>query len=113
MPGIRQDIVAAEPVQYVDVEAHVQKWTLNEEQARAFRLIAYHSLQDRPDQLRMLLTGPGGTGKSRVIDALRDLFQLRGESRRLRLAAYTGVAARNISGMTLHSALCLNQRSNG
>ncbi|KAJ7732243.1 hypothetical protein DFH07DRAFT_990954, partial [Mycena maculata] len=95
----------------VDIEAHVRKWTLNREQAQAFRIIAHHSLQTRPEQLRMLLAGPGGTGKSRVIDALRDFFDLRGQSRRLRLAAFTGVAARNIKGMTLHSTLCLNQRS--
>ncbi|KAJ7205796.1 hypothetical protein GGX14DRAFT_338242, partial [Mycena pura] len=86
---------------------------LNAEQARAFRIIANHSLQDKPDQLRMFLAGPGGTGKSRVIDSLRDFFQQRGQSRRFRLAAYTGVAARNIRGMTLHAALCMKQRDNG
>ncbi|KAJ7127739.1 hypothetical protein C8R44DRAFT_529334, partial [Mycena epipterygia] len=83
---------------------------LNKEQAHAFRIIAYHSLENKPEQLRMFLTGPGGTGKSRVIQALQDFFSLRGQSRRLRLAAYTGVAARNINGMTLHSVLCINQR---
>ncbi|KAJ7127324.1 hypothetical protein C8R43DRAFT_867561, partial [Mycena crocata] len=86
---------------------------LNPEQAHAFRIIAEHSLQRQPEQLRMFLGGPGGTGKSRVIDALRDFFQLRGQARRFRLAAYTGVAARNIRGMTLHSALCLSQRGSG
>ncbi|KAJ7204133.1 hypothetical protein GGX14DRAFT_369107, partial [Mycena pura] len=50
-----------------------------------------------------------GTGKSRVIDALRNFFQLRGQSHRFRLAAYTGVAA----GMTPHAALCLKLRGNG
>ncbi|KAJ7739460.1 P-loop containing nucleoside triphosphate hydrolase protein, partial [Mycena maculata] len=112
-PKIRQDVSASEPVVDIDIEAHVRKWTLNTEQAQAFRIIAHHSLQNRPEQLRMLLAGPGGTGKSWVIDALRDFFTLRGQGRRLRLAAFTGVAARNIQGMTLHSALCLNQRSNG
>ncbi len=55
----------------------------------------------------MFLGGPGGTGKSRVIDALKEFFTAKGDSRRFRLASYTGVAARNISGMTLHSALAL------
>ncbi|KAJ7194623.1 hypothetical protein C8J57DRAFT_951799, partial [Mycena rebaudengoi] len=86
---------------------------LNKEQAHAFRIIAEHSLQKKPDQLRMFLAGPGGTGKSRVIDALREFFELKGQSRRFRLAAFTGVAARNIRGMTLHAALCLKQRSSG
>ncbi|KAJ7759713.1 hypothetical protein DFH07DRAFT_723286, partial [Mycena maculata] len=67
---------------------------LNEEQAHAFRIIARHSLLNRPEQLRMLLTGPGGIGKSRVIDTLRDFFILRGQSRRLHLCAYTGGASR-------------------
>ncbi|KAJ7165488.1 hypothetical protein C8R43DRAFT_986564, partial [Mycena crocata] len=55
----------------------------------------------------MYLGGQGGTGKSTVINALQDYFVSRGETRRFRLASYTGVAARNISGMTLHSALML------
>ncbi|KAJ7766141.1 hypothetical protein B0H16DRAFT_1238173, partial [Mycena metata] len=64
----------------------IKTYGLNEEQARAFSIVAGHSLQDQPlKALRMHLGGPGGTGKSRVI----------------------GVAARNISGMTLHSALML------
>jgi hypothetical protein len=110
---IRQDIEGSEPENNVNIEAHIAKWTLNVEQARAFRIIANHSLQDRPDQLRMFLAGPSGAGGSRVLDSLRDFFQKRGQSRRFRLAAYTGVAARNIQGMTLHAALCLKQRGNG
>ncbi|KAI0059114.1 hypothetical protein BV25DRAFT_1765076, partial [Artomyces pyxidatus] len=91
----------------------IDKFTLNAEQARAFTIIAEHSLQDKPEPLRMYIGGAGGTGKSRVINALQDFFAQRNQARRLRLCSYTGVAARNISGMTLHSALCLNQRSSG
>ncbi|KAJ7177008.1 hypothetical protein C8R46DRAFT_832521, partial [Mycena filopes] len=81
---------------------------LNAEQARAFSIVAGHSqLPDTAKPLRMHLGGPGGTGKSRVIDALQDYFVSRGEARRFRLSSYTGVAARNISGMTLHSALMM------
>ncbi|KAJ7079217.1 hypothetical protein C8R43DRAFT_863756, partial [Mycena crocata] len=78
---------------------------LNAEQARAFSIVA--AQKDKKDQkpLRMYLGGPGGTGKSRVINALQDYFTSHGASRRFRLASYTGVAARNISGMTLHAAL--------
>ena len=57
----------------------------------------------------MYLGGAGGTGKSRVIHALKDFFISRGEERRLRLTSYTGVAAQNIFGMTIHAALNLNQ----
>lgn len=80
-------------------------FTLNEEQTRAFKLIAQHSLDRRAAPLRMYLGGPGGTGKSRVIDAVAAFFLARDEGRRLRRSSYTGVAARNISGMTLHAAL--------
>ena len=98
-----------EPV--IDMEQIIQQFTLNREQARAFRIVAQHSLQNKPHPLRMFLGGAGGTGKSRVINALKEFFDRRHQSRRFRLSSYTGVAARNISGMTLHAALCLNQRN--
>jgi len=101
------------PEQPVSVSASeiLSKWTLNTEQARAFSLIAIHS-QRKPENLehlRMYLGGPGGTGKSRVIAALTDYFAANGESRRLRLASFTGIASKNINGTTLHTALALNQ----
>ena len=62
----------------------------------------------------MYLGGAGGTGKSRVIHALKHFFVCRGQERRLRLTSFTGVAAQNISGMTIHAALNLNQfKKNG
>lgn len=64
-----------------------------------------HNPDDEP--LRMYLGGPAGTGKSRVIDALKDLFSLRGEQDRLLSTSFMGIAAQNIGGMTLHSALNL------
>ncbi|KAK0229870.1 hypothetical protein EDD85DRAFT_751977, partial [Armillaria nabsnona] len=73
-------------------------------------LVALHSLALQPEPLRMFLSGPGGTGKSTVINAIWTYFISRGQERRFRLTSYTGIAACNISGMTLHSALMLNQR---
>ncbi|KAF7795559.1 hypothetical protein EIP86_006721 [Pleurotus ostreatoroseus] len=101
------------PQRRVSIEDVVMQWSLNEEQGYAFRIIANHVMSDRKDvsQLRMFISGPGGTGKSRVINALRDFFDQRGESRRFRLASFTGVAAKNIGGMTLHSALCMTKQS--
>lgn len=93
------------------IEDVITEWTLNCEQSRAFRLIAEHSLTDgRHEPLRMFINGPGGTGKSRVINALRDFFRRTMQARRFRLASFTGVAARNIDGATLHSMLPLDQR---
>ena len=93
------------------VEDIVNKWSLNTEQARAFRIVALHSVDRKSKPLRMYIGGPGGTGKSRVIHALNDFFERRGEPRRLRLTSYTGAAAKNIGGTTLHTALCLNATS--
>lgn len=92
----------------VVMQTTVEKWTLNQEQKRAFVLVAGHTLIEKPKQLLMYLGGPGGTGKSRVVNALRDFFEKRNEQRRFRLAAFTGVAARNIGGATLHALLQLS-----
>ncbi len=86
----------------------INKWTLNSEQSKAFRIIAEHLLEKKRCPLRMFLGGQGGTGKSQVINALRDFFRKRNQKRHFRLASYTGIVARNISGMTLHAALLLN-----
>ncbi len=101
LPGFRQDIPASEPDRFVDIESMIKEYTLNAEQERAFRIVAGHSMDRGSELLRMFLNGPGGTGKSRVISALHDFFERRNQGRRFRLASYTGVAARNISGMTL------------
>lgn len=81
--------------------------TLNEEQARAFKLVAEASFLPRSEPLRMFMGGPGGTGKSTVLTALMDFFDARKQSHRLKKGAMTGNAARHIRGSTLHSMLCL------
>ncbi|KAK0435102.1 uncharacterized protein EV420DRAFT_1233128, partial [Desarmillaria tabescens] len=86
------------------------EYNLNTEQRRAFMIIAEHSLQQHPEQLRMFLGGPGGTGKSTVIKALTDFFSRRRQERRFRLSSFTGIAAKNIAGSTLHALLMLSQR---
>ena len=107
---IAQDIPETIQENTVDIDEIINEFTLNTEQARAFRIICEHSLEKGKEPLRMYLGGAGGTGKSRVIHALKEFFIRRNQMRRFRLASYTGVAARNISGMTVHAALCLNQR---
>ncbi|KAH6887375.1 hypothetical protein BKA70DRAFT_1122228, partial [Coprinopsis sp. MPI-PUGE-AT-0042] len=86
--------------------------TLNLEQRRAFHLITDDFINRRRGvngvkPLKLFMGGPGGTGKSTVIKAVRSFFgELQCEDQ-LRCCAFTGVAARNIDGMTLHSALNL------
>lgn len=90
----------------------LKEFGLNINQARAFNLIVEAARQGRnEDPLRMYVGGCGGTGKSRVIEAVSAYFEMLGESTRYRLASYTGVAARNISGTTLHAVLSLHCRS--
>ena len=71
---------------HVDIADIIQENTLNTEQARAYRIIAEHSLLEKPEALRMYLGGPGGTGKSRVISALKEFFDQQNQSRRFHLS---------------------------
>lgn len=109
LASIRQDVPASEPEHDVNIPEIIAEWNLNTEQAQAFCMIAEHSLQLRLEPLRMYLGGPGGTGKSYVIKALQQFFDHHRQSRQLQLTSYTGMAACNISGMTLHSTLPMKQ----
>ena len=53
----------------------------------------------------MGLFGKAGTGKSRVVDAVRAWFATLDWSKELIITATTGIAAFNIKGSTLHSSL--------
>ena len=75
--------------------------------------------QNKPIQPYCLfLSGPGGVGKSHVIKLihtdtvklLQCAHQITAEDVPILLTASTGVAAHNISGMTIHSAFMLNDR---
>ena len=100
---------------FVEVDSGViaERWTLNDQQSLAFRIIANRVTESNGEPLRMILSGAGGTGKSRVINALTDMFEQRGEARRFHLASYTGVAAKNINGSTIHSTLNMKKRKRG
>jgi len=56
-------------------------------------------------QLKMYVGGPGGTGKSRIVDAIKYLFKQRGKSSWVQCAAPTGTAAKAIQGRTFFSML--------
>ena len=87
-----------------------EEFSLNVEQRRAFALVSRQAMQDRPPPLRMFIGGPGGTGKTRVVHAIQEFFTRTGQARRFQVCSFMGVAARNVSGSTLHAALNLNER---
>jgi hypothetical protein len=92
----------------VQIDETVTKFELNKEQERAFRIIANHSISPYTDQLKMYLGGMGGTGKSRVLEALSDFFSLRKEAHRFIIVAPTGTAAALLGGSTYHSMFGIN-----
>ena len=83
----------------------IADFTLNEEQERAFRIVAQHACLPYSEQLKMYLGGMGGTGKSQVIKALMHFFRQRNEPHRFTVLAPTGSAAVLVDGSTYHSVL--------
>ena len=92
------------------VDDTVEKFSLNSEQERAFRIIANHAISTNQEQLRMYLGGMGGTGKSQVIKALSSFFETRHEAHRFIIVAPTGTAAALLGGSTYHSMFGNNDR---
>lgn len=80
---------------------------LNQEQQLAYDIVSNHmhatTNGSRPPQLRLILRGPGGTGKTAVINAITDAFRDSGMQAKLAKTATSGVAATLISGKTLHT----------
>ncbi|KAF8073352.1 hypothetical protein FPV67DRAFT_1410472, partial [Lyophyllum atratum] len=91
---------------HVDISDLAQKWTLNAEQNRAFKMITDQATEKTPKKpLILYIAGQAGTGKTRIIKAVKTFFDLRQQSRRFRLTSFMGMAARNISGVTIHASL--------
>ena len=82
------------------VEVIVHKFSLNEEQERAFCIIANHASSLSPEPLKMYLGGMGRTGKSQVIKTIINLFDKRRESHRFIVLAPTGTATVLLNGST-------------
>ncbi|KAM4061888.1 PIF1-like helicase [Hirsutella rhossiliensis] len=87
-----------------------RRLTLNKKQAIAFSIICRHLDSMRQgdggdvSQLCQFVGGEGGTGKSRVIEALVGLFAAKDLSHRLLITATSGTAAARVNGITIHSA---------
>ena len=59
----------------------------------------------------MLLTGPGGTGKSHVVKAVHKVMEHYRAGHTIRFLAPTGSAASLIDGMTVHKGLGIKVKS--
>ena len=97
------------------IDLILQEFGLSKDQTKAFRIVADHSLGRGKfgPQLRMGVFGEGGTGKSRLIDAIRAWFACIGRESELAVTATTGAAAYNINGATIHSSLAIPPQDNG
>jgi hypothetical protein len=87
------------------INSVVHDKTLNEEQERAFRIVANHATQHDYEQLKMYIGGMAGTGKSQVIKSLIQFFTLQKEQHRFVILGPTGTAAALNNGSTYHSFL--------
>ncbi|KAG6905938.1 hypothetical protein DXG01_016783 [Tephrocybe rancida] len=72
----------------VNVNVLIAKWTLSEDQESVFHLITNQSMLNKTSHgykpLRMFLSGAAGTGKSRVLNAIKDYFKEKNELRQFR-----------------------------
>jgi DNA replication protein DnaC len=73
----------------VSFNAIIDKFSLNEQQQKAFLLFVGSVFNEEEDQKLIYMTGEGGTGKSRVIMAIRDYFESNGAKNKLLISAPT------------------------
>ncbi|KAJ6553472.1 hypothetical protein DFH09DRAFT_848128, partial [Mycena vulgaris] len=94
----------------------IAKFTLNRKQRLAFLLKIDDRMQcliPNPNRkpFRLIIGGPGGTGKSHIYDALSAFYDEVGILPELNFTAPTGVSASNIStGSTVHHELSLRTK---
>ncbi|KAH7491597.1 ATP-dependent DNA helicase PIF1 [Phytophthora ramorum] len=107
---------------FASVQSVSSAFNLNKEQHLAFLHVAVPLLYRIAD-IKMLpqstfcgdpliITGAGGTGKTRIVDALRCLACNWGRPKCIMATASSGIAAANLKGHTIHSAvnLGINQK---
>ena len=72
--------------------------TFNEAQEVSYKIVFDHFMQEDDTPLLLIITGLAGSGKSHVIDAMKNLLK-----EKCKVCAYFGIAAFNVKGQTLHS----------
>ncbi|KAF5346395.1 hypothetical protein D9758_012777 [Tetrapyrgos nigripes] len=89
------------------------EFNLNVEQERAFHIVANHAVSPISDQLKMYIGGMAGTGKTQVLETLREFFKRWYQSQRMIVVAPTGTAAALVQGSTYHSIFGINSSEEG
>lgn len=95
-----------------------EQFSLNEKQWVAFHIIAEFFIQKYVEKcatelprLVMLMTGPGGTGKTHVMKAVRAVMEHYRQGHLIRFLAPTGSVAALIDDMTVHKGLGIKIKS--
>ncbi|KAG1733088.1 hypothetical protein EDD22DRAFT_960256 [Suillus occidentalis] len=115
--------IAAYPQEQLSPTEVIQQigelFQLNDKQWIVFQIIAEHFVHryvekcsDTDLQLTMLMTGPGGMGKTHVVKAVRAVMEYYGHGHIIRFLAPTGSAAALIDGMTIHKGLGIKIKAN-
>ena len=86
--------------------------SLNTDQLRVVNTVMSHIQKNDGDAIRLIVSGEGGTGKSRVIEVLDKLVTQRFSTANMStvpvvVCAPTGLAAFNVNGCTIHKILSL------
>ncbi|KAG1724044.1 uncharacterized protein EDB91DRAFT_1063060 [Suillus paluster] len=109
-----QQVLTAQEV----INAVGAEFNLNTKQWVVFRMIAdffvaKYVKKNLPEdeQLRMLMTGPGGTGKTHIVKAVQCVLQHYGCAHLIRFLVPTGSAVALINGMTIHKWLGIKIKS--
>jgi hypothetical protein len=97
------------------VNAVAEEFGLNEKQKMVYNIIVRKfvdqyilKVADDGKPLRMLMTGPGGTGKTHAVKALQKLMTLHHAQHLIRFLGPTGSSAKQIGGTTIHKGLGLS-----
>jgi hypothetical protein len=97
------------------MRAVAEEFGLNQKQRIVYDIVAHkfidqHVLKvtDGRKPLRMVMTGPGGTGKTHAVKALQRLMTLHNLQHLIRFLGPTGSSAKQIGGTTIHKGLGLS-----
>ena len=93
----------------------INEYSLNAKQKVAFNL-SIENVKRREQNLETQQTlayvgGPGGTGKSQVINAIVAFHERINAKKNVKLTAYTGTAAAHIGGSTTHALFATQKKS--